>query len=201
MMVAKNVIITTRVEDLRHRNERRDALDQRLSRLVSRLGGVPIPAVNDEAAVEMLLRSVIPSAMVFSGGNDLQKVGGDAPERDCVELRLLDWAANNKIPVLGICRGMQLIAVSAGVPLRKSDNHVCDEHMLHGRLAGGVPSHHTWCLDRAPSGFSTLAQAEDGTCEAFLSNDKRMLGLMWHPERMSPVRSEDANLIKSVLRL
>jgi putative glutamine amidotransferase len=200
-MAARLVTITTRVDLHPDRGERRDGLDQRLSRLIVELGGVPVPVVNDWTAAEMLLNAIHPSAVVLSGGNDLDVVGGDAPERDRVERRILDWAAATQIPVLGICRGMQMIAVEAGARLRRSNDHVCDAHLLHGGLAGDVPSHHSWCVDDAPPGFSVLAQTEDGSCEAFLRDDKLMLGIMWHPERISPARSCDAALIKSVLRL
>jgi putative glutamine amidotransferase len=200
-MSERLVAITMRVEILAERAERRDALDQRLCTLVARLGGVPVPIVNDEDTLRSFLQVVDPSAVVLSGGNDLEVVGGEAPERDRVERLLLAWAAKTRTPVLGICRGMQMIAVEAGAKIRRTESHVCDSHALHGEICGDVPSHHGWCIDDAPPGFAALAEADDHTCEAFISDDKLILGMMWHPERISPFRSEDTSLIKSVLNL
>lgn len=47
--------------------------------------------------------------LVLTGGNSLTMLDGDAPERDLVEKELLRYADNKNIPVLGVCRGMQLM--------------------------------------------------------------------------------------------
>lgn len=196
------VAITMRVDVIVERQERRDALDQRLTNFIAALGGVPLLIPNDERAAKALTMTAQPSAVVLSGGNDLQAVGGDAPERDATERRLLAWAAATNTPVLGICRGMQLLAVEAGATLRPAAGHSCISHELEGPLAGSVPSHHYWSIGRPPKGFASLSTAAfDGTCEAMISNDGLRLGMMWHPERLEPARREDRALIKSVLKL
>lgn len=200
-MSGRLIAVTMRVDSVADRGERRDALDQRLSRLIVEMGATPAPIVNDLSAARSCLTGLRPTAVVLSGGNDLAVLGGDAPERDDVEREILRWADAADIPVIGICRGMQLIAVEAGATLRRSNGHVCAAHALHGVLAGEVPSHHAWCVDEAPRGFSVLAEADDGTCEAFLRHDGRRLGMMWHPERIWPTRREDVTMIKTVLGL
>lgn len=195
----KLVGVTMRVDVFSARGERRDAIDQRLSRMIVELGGIPVPVVNCSTRHGITALNV--SAIVLSGGNDLGCVGGETPERDELEHEILSWAEDKHAPVLGICRGMQVLAVDAGCSLSKIEGHVCNGHSLYGKITGNVPSHHNWCVEKVPRGYSALAQAPDGTCEAMLRHDGRRLGMMWHPERITPLRRIDANLIKDVLQL
>ena len=65
-------------------------------------------------------------ALLLSGGNDL----GDAPDRDSTELHLLEAARELEIPVLGICRGMQLMASFFGVGVEELSSHVGTRHQI-----------------------------------------------------------------------
>src|SRR5690242_2964272 len=121
-----------------------------------------MPVPNSAESTLMWLRHVKPEAVILSGGNDLVVTGGDAPERDATEMHLMEWACEEDLPLLGICRGMQMIATFNGASLEKQLRHAGGEHHLCGLLGGSVPSHHKWCVTDTPANFEVLAQADDG---------------------------------------
>ncbi len=187
----KIVAVSQRVEVLIERNEKRDALDQKLCQWIYSAGYVPVPVPNalrmlstvrgqkKESEVLSWLRFVQPKAILLSGGNNI----GDCQERDNTEDCLLSWARDKARPVLGICRGMQMMGKWSGVHLKRVEDHVCRRHALQGELVGDVNSFHDLALDKCPLDFTILAKAEDGVIEAIRHNTMPWEAWMWHPER------------------
>src|SRR5271165_6978792 len=104
----KTVAITQRVEVVPGFGERRDCLDQAWTRFLAACGLLPVLVPNVTDVALALCERANVSGVLLTGGNDLAALGGDAPERDAVENALLDFAEQHKLPVLGVCRGMQL---------------------------------------------------------------------------------------------
>ena len=193
------------------------------------MGGVPLllPPTEPygEAAAAALSRL---DGLVITGGSDVapERYGQEAHERtvrwrddrDAWELALLDAADAGSLPVLGVCRGMQLMAVHAGGEL---DQHVPDlvGHDRHNpggdafgdtavrvdpdsRLASvltaqslTVHCHHHQSV-RSHPGFTAVAWADDGLLEAMESSSDRMcLAVQWHPEMAA-----DAGLFAALVR-
>jgi len=174
--------ITMRVDVCLEGKERRDSIDQRLLRWVQSLGGLPFPTPNNIRSVceaKEWLNGLSLDALILSGGNDL----GDAPERDITELNLLEAARESKIPVLGICRGMQVMASFFGVGVKELSNHVGTRHNIYGDLQTEVNSFHRFSIEACPSGFSVLAADDVGAIEAIRHNTLPWEAWMWHPER------------------
>lgn len=175
------VAVSQRVDAWPDRGERRDALDQRLCQWLAAAGGLAIPVPNSLAACGVLnpwLHDLHPDAILLSGGNDI----GNELDRDSTERILLEYAQERDLPMLGICRGMQMMGVWAGASLVKVEGHVRIRHELPS-WPGTVNSFHNLALAGPPAGFAVTARAADGAIEAIRHERFRWEGWMWHPER------------------
>ncbi len=186
-------------------------------RQVRAAGGLPVvlpptppdpPPADVEALVERL------DGLVLSGGADVdparydgpthEAVQAPRPDRDGTELALARLAHERDLPLLGVCRGMQVMTVAAGGTLEVNlpdrlgtELHapapgVYGEHGVRtrrgSRLASvlgdrvSVPTYHHQGLRTHP-GLEPVAWAEDGVLEAVEDPAARFrLGVQWHPE-------------------
>ena len=195
----KLVAVSQRVDVIEDREEVRDSLDQRLISWLASAGFTPIPVPNlgDSNRVKQWITKIAPSALVLSGGNNI----GEFNKRDETERELLKWAWNNRIPALGICRGMQMMAVFAGVELREASGHVRKRHTLEisegtGDWPSSVNSYHNLQLSDCPSDFTVAAKSEDGSIEAICHNSLPWEAWMWHPEREAVFSLEDTTRLQ-----
>jgi len=129
----KCIAVTQRVEYIENIGEKRDSLSQEWSMLADACGFLPLLLPNRLSIVRQLLSAVKPDGILLTGGNDLVAYGGDAPERDETERFLLQYAVENHISLLGVCRGMQIILDFFGTPLQQVRGHVRVEHPLSNR--------------------------------------------------------------------
>lgn len=206
------VAITQRIDRVDARNELRDSLDQRMVQWLSQAGVLSVPVsnalvnsnnpskVSEQPALQNWLETVQPNALVLSGGNDI----GEYLQRDVTERYLLSWAKSKKIPVLGICRGLQMIAVWTGGSLIKVEAHAGVRHVLKAVTKNEdwpahVNSFHNWGLESCPEGFDVMAQAEDGSIEAIRHSVLPWEGWMWHPEREAPFNQIDQMRFRALL--
>jgi putative glutamine amidotransferase len=204
----KRIGISQRVEVIAAYGERRDCLDQAWSRLFSSLGLDLVPVPNTLYDVAGWARRHALEGLVLSGGNDLAHLPGatkTAPERDACERELLSWASSVKLPVLGVCRGMQIINCYLGGSLSPVDGHVATLHRVSPlndavlfKHYGMINSYHDWGIDFAglAAGLQATVLAEDNTIEAFRHDSLPWFGVMWHPERgNSPANEQDLVLL------
>ena len=142
-------------------------------------------------------------------GDEVDKCGTFDLYRDTLEYRLITYGRDHGIPVLGICRGEQMLNVALGGSLftdiptdigkkvkhrkrRKTATHeVTIEpssllHKITGVTSGTVNSSHHQCVDRPAETVNIAARAPDGVVEAieYTGDGWSALGVQWHPERM-----------------
>ena len=148
--------------------ERRDCLDQAWTKFLAACGLLPVLLPNfAEAAVALCDRAGV-CGLVLTGGNDLAVLGGDAPERDDAENAVLDLAQRRGLPVLGVCRGMQVIQRRFDIPLRRVEGHVAQRQVI--RIAGEPKEvnsyHHFAAFDTRPPLEDVWAVSDDGVVKA-----------------------------------
>ena len=149
---------------------------------VLKAGGTPvvIPPHNDQKALLTLLDTL--DGLLFSGGGDinplllgeepLPQLHSVCPMRDEPELFLVREAFRRQIPMLGICRGIQVLAAALGGKVWQD---------IYVTLA--VNSFHHQAVSEAGPHLRVSATSPDGIIEAVESNEhKALLGVQWHPE-------------------
>ncbi|MFJ5532241.1 gamma-glutamyl-gamma-aminobutyrate hydrolase family protein [Streptomyces sp. NPDC093261] len=189
--------------------------------LVQRAGGLAAMLPPDDPAHAAATVARL-DGVVIAGGPDVDpscygaerspRTGTPAPERDSWELALIEAALTSGTPLLGICRGMQLLNVALGGTLVQ---HI-DGHAQGGGVFGrhtvepvpgtryaqvvpepaSVPTHHHQAVGRLGDGLVVSAYAEDGTVEAVeRPGGDWVLGVQWHPEM-----GEDLRVMTALVR-
>ncbi len=174
--------VTTRVISANGYSEDRDALAQVWGRFLTKA----LPDAKWMSLPNLGPLKIVPycrswgiNRLILSGGNNI----GAIPIRDSTELSLLAWAEQQQIPVLGICRGMQLMAHYAGTSLIPISGHVATRHPLHGSRNDIVNSFHDFTLVNCPNRYKVLTQSADDCIESIRHSMLPWEGWMWHPER------------------
>lgn len=179
--------------------ERRDTLDQAWTGLLLSAGLQALPVPNNPAWVRAHLAHPEEGrgeGLLLTGGNSLAKCGGDAPERDEVERLLLAAAVDGGTPVLGVCRGMQVILDFFGGELQRVTGHVTAHQTITiDGVATEANSYHDWGAVAAPAPLQVWAHADDGVVKAVKHDTLPIWGVMWHPERFTPFREADRALL------
>lgn len=187
--------VTMRVVNTQDYHEPRDALAQEwanfLEAALPDAAWLPLPNLGAHKIRSYCEKWEI-NRLILTGGENI----GISPLRDETELDLLIWARERTAPVLGVCRGMQVIAGSADVLSRPVESHLRTRHKLQGDLNHEVNSYHNYGLTQCPLGFEVSAKSEDGEIEAIRHSEFRWEGWMWHPERESPFQTADIDRLK-----
>lgn len=200
--------ITQRVVENDAYPERRDALAHDWHRYLARIlpEAILLPVPNHPESVENWFSGSGIDGLILSGGEDW----GETCERDRTEEVLLRCTKRKNIPVLGVCRGAQVVNLLMGgaSSLLPSRSHVASDHEVEllGEpflsLAGAgnilVNSYHQQGIsvkDIAP-GCRPFAVGEDGYVEGYCCDGHPALGVMWHPERRNSSEAFDRELAR-----
>ena len=193
-----------------------------------RAGGVPviIPPIADTDVLINTLEHI--DGLLLTGGADFNplyageepspRLGGINAERDLPELLITQLAYNRQIPMLGICRGIQTLAMALGGKVQQDISDVAqirhsqdadrsepthgvtiehDSTFIYNKEKLFVNSFHHQAVCDPGERFRVTARSADGIIEAIESREyKSIIGVQWHPECMS---AEDGSPIFSWL--
>jgi putative glutamine amidotransferase len=215
----------TSARDTRASNPQ-DRLNQSYSRAVAAVGGIPVILPNAGAPDDARVLLDRLDAVLLSGGYDVapDRFGEEMlnetvevdPERDQAELDLIYTVLDRDMPVLAICRGIQLLNVAMGGSLIQDIPSQVDTSLCHsqkaerslathpvrvepgsklgeivGRETLDVNSFHHQAVKRVAEGLVVTAAAPDGIVEAVEAAGARfVVAVQWHPEEM--VEKDDA---------
>ena len=185
---------------------------------VEKAGGIPVglPYLENPETITDILGRL--DGLLLTGGLDIsprcfnqdpaQNLGDTDYLLDEVQIQATHLAMKSKIPILGVCRGLHLIAVASGGQLIQDIPSQVDHSIQHfqkttmdtnthrvfidssSRLFGLIENREVWvnsfhhqAVAEAPIGFKVSANASDGTIEAMEgTGDSFCLGIQWHPE-------------------
>lgn len=210
------IAISQRVNYIAAYAERRDCLDQQWAALLERLGHLPVPipnGLNDPTAWATNLQI---EAFLLTGGNDLEPAGDSstsAPERNRCERLILEHASAHRLPVLGVCRGSQMINSFLGGSIVPVPGHVASRHQLTrttepARLLKSLPSQtevnsfHNFGVDARGLAASLIPLMVDrqGFVEAAEHRNLPWAQIMWHPEREAWPSALDISIFNDIFK-
>lgn len=142
-------------------------------------------------------------ALILTGGNDSTPDGATYNhDRNIFEYALLDSAIKNDIPVIGICRGMQILNLHQDGKASTIQGHVGSAHTVtwNGQDIA-VNSFHNYGImpDDVSPHFDVTARAMDGSIEGIRHKTYPWHGVMWHPERSIENSSFHIDWVRTVL--
>lgn len=142
-------------------------------------------------------------AVILSGGDDL----GHDPVRDLSEQLAIQYCRKLQLPLLGVCRGLQLMCTEAGGKLQavSPEVHRVQRHTIH--FTDAFPVNHSAKIQNTmvnsyhnqglalplPEEYEAMAWF-NGECEAIRHKQLRWAGIMWHPEREATCHERDRQL-------
>ncbi len=205
----KKILVTQRLLTNKDYPEDREALDIRWGAFFRSLNFLPI-SLPTNFDFENYFQEISLSGILLTGGNDLNSFTSHYlnEKRDCLEKRLLEYARLHKIPVLGVCRGMQIMAEFFGATLESRSGHVKKKLEMKSLPESFLSpivgetfynnSYHNCSVTSIPSDFLLAAKSSDGVVKAMEHKELPFFAIMWHPERNAPFFPEDLKIFTQV---
>ena len=222
---------------MEHGTFRRHALSDNYSLAVEAAGGIPVMLPAHLQGIDAVLNRL--DGVIITGGGDIdpvrygqdthEKTDGIDLERDEFELAVVHAALAQDIPVLGICRGLQIFNVALGGTLIQDVNDLYPDatehrqqalnihheetfqtavlspgdHPLRSMGAGDtleINSFHHQGIDTLADALQVMATTEDGLIEAvYHPGATHAMAVQWHPEMLAPHQPEAAEIFRSLI--
>lgn len=196
----KKIAITQRLAIQESYAEQREILSCEWGSFLIKYGMLPIPL---SYAIPVSYYSSIIDGVILSGGNDLSIFCSDVNslKRDKYEKAVIEFCLSYQIPLLGVCRGAQMLAHYFNSELCRVDGHVGRHKIFWSDGIGdNVNSYHNYVISRLGVGLNCLARSEDNKIEAFSHKVFPVFGMMWHPEREENESSSTKRIFKEFLK-
>lgn len=190
----KKIGITTRIVNAQEYEEKRDALSQDWVEFLEMENIIPILIPNNLSNIPLFLKEINLDGIILSGGDNI----GDDNERDNTEKQIIEFGISKKIPIFGVCRGMQVLNkfFKGKIVSSKNNDHVKKDHeiIISDKKISDflnqdqiiVNSFHKNIIKFEDVGESLNPFAihkNDDTVEGFTHKELPITGVMWHPER------------------
>ena len=184
----KNILVNPKISVNKKRKEVNDVIDHAVIGWLIQNSYNPIVISNKILKLQKnklykFFQSLKIKGIVLSGGND----GDQKNPRYESQVFLVKYAIKKKLPVLGICQGMQMLGFMYGSKLIKVNNHVNKRHKLVNLSNEKFPfssnSYHNFSLKNCPKNFYITTKSPDGNIESIKHKFYSWEGWMWHPER------------------
>ena len=220
--------ISMRIVEAATYHEPRDCISQDWMSFLTLHNFLPILLPNIREKTIEYIEQIPLEGIILSGGNNLARLEHEPSElivndsytaRDHTEYLLLDYAISHKIPVLGVCRGLQVIcsyfnsilhrdlSSREGATAHRANTHQVTIHdkafeNLYGSNTISVNSFHNQGVvtDALAAPLQVIAEANDNTVEAVTHENLPMVGITWHPERTNPSAKGDSALFSALFR-
>ncbi|MTK11847.1 MAG: gamma-glutamyl-gamma-aminobutyrate hydrolase family protein [Clostridiaceae bacterium] len=201
---------------------------------VAMAGGTPfiLPLISDYETIKGQIANM--DALIISGGYDVNPLvygeepiseqGFLCPERDDYDVKVVKIALELNKPILGICRGMQILNATQGGKLHQDISKIEGSYIKHQQSSRpDVASHtveivketklfdilgesvltnsfHHQAIKEVATGFKVSARAKDGVIEAIEKEEGFVIGVQWHPEMMAKKDSRMLDLFKVLIK-
>lgn len=204
----KKIAVTQRLILNQNYYEMREALDINWGKLLKKLNFLPV-ILPIEFEYNKYFNSIKIDGIILTGGNDLNNTNKNelSLKRDKFEKGLIKYAIKKKIPIFGMCRGMEIIADFFGGNFKKVKNQVGIRHGLiinkksqyfnQLNKISTVNSFHNYAIDKIPDNFVVSAKSGNGIIKAIEHKKYKIFGQMWHSEREKLFDKNQINLIKN----
>ncbi len=172
-------------------------------------------------STKKIIKSIKPKGLILSGGGtispkfpNIEKVKDNLLikkfdiERENIEKILISLACSTNIPLIGICRGMQAIVKYFGSKLFKVNGHVKTRHkvnyycpILKKNIKRTINSYHDYGVSTSEVSKSfDIITSYKNTAEFIRHKEKKIFGIMWHPERERLFNEYDIMLIQKLFK-
>jgi N5-(cytidine 5'-diphosphoramidyl)-L-glutamine hydrolase len=149
-----------------------------------------------------------PHLIVFAGGNNLTHLSKSKEDkiRNNINLKTFNYGLKKKIKMIGICAGAQFIAKKFGSTISKLKGHIGNHEVIFSKKFNKkykkkitVNSFHNYGIKKLYNYLTSLACAEDDSIELFMHKEKKIIGIMWHPERYKKFKKVDKFIFRNKL--
>ena len=203
----KKIAITQRLIKNDSYHEIREALDVNYSKLIRACGYLPI-VLPYKIDFKDYMKELDIHGVILTGGNDLNSVNNNSlsETRDNFEYKLIEHCVNNRIPLFGICRGMQIIAEYFGSTFKQINDEVGiryelkinkkTKYLQYLENLKSLNSFHDFTIDKISDDLLICGTDKKGVIKAIEHKKAKIFAHMWHPERKKNFSQSEIDLIK-----